>query len=324
MKILYIGSSQNYYLWQEGKNPSHWLYGACEMENDGHKVLWAQEKYDFFNDLRLINQYQPDKIFIPNLNLHAHILLLILAACKIIRIPIFAYLHHSPKKNKGIKWLFYHFIMSGVNHMFFLSELSMQETVERGYISSNKCSTPGWGADMDFFNNIPKEDNGTFVSTGKEQRDFDLLIEAFKQTGASLKIITSKNHAGNNHEDLPKKCKDIPNIEVTITENTGEVYPHMLYAMASAKAIVCPLRSDKLNYCVGISSVADSEGLQKPLIITRNPYHSKNRLNFMHVVEDLSDWIKAIKEIQLMESKIPQSTYNIKECYKNMKSVMFK
>ena len=70
MKILYIGTPHNHDLWKEGKNPSHWLYGACEMEEEGHEVIWAQERYNIFNDLKLIKQYNPDIIFIPNLNLH--------------------------------------------------------------------------------------------------------------------------------------------------------------------------------------------------------------------------------------------------------------
>ena len=43
MKILYIGTPVNYQLWKEGKNPSHWLYGACEMEEEGHEVIWAKD-----------------------------------------------------------------------------------------------------------------------------------------------------------------------------------------------------------------------------------------------------------------------------------------
>ena len=45
MKILYIGTPYNHDLWKEGKNPSHWLYGACEMEEDGHEVIWKQEQF---------------------------------------------------------------------------------------------------------------------------------------------------------------------------------------------------------------------------------------------------------------------------------------
>lgn len=89
MKILYIGTPHNHDLWKEGKNPSHWLYGACEMEEDGHEVIWEQEKYNMFHDLNLIRQYNPDIIFIPNLNLQAHKLLLLLAAFNGMKVCIF-------------------------------------------------------------------------------------------------------------------------------------------------------------------------------------------------------------------------------------------
>lgn len=323
MKILYIGTPHNYELWLEGKNPSHWLYGACEMEKDGHEVVWAQESHNHMNDLHLLWYYRPDMIFIPNLNLQLHGVLLLFAAIGLVRTPIFAYLHHTPSKNSRLKRFFYRLLLSGVKHIFFLSELTMQESIIGEYVEKEKCSVPGWGADEQFFSTIFKGDNGTFVSTGKEQRDFDILIEAFRRTGAPLKLITCKNHAGNNFENLVNRCKDIPNIEVRITENVSDVYPLMVKEMANAKALVCPLRQDKLSYCVGLSSIADAEGLHKPLIITHNPYHSKERLHSFHVVVTIEDWMEAIKTIQSTMAELPMSKYNIKGCYENMKAVMF-
>ena len=183
---------------------------------------------------------------------------------------------------------------------------------------------PGWGADEEFYNRVTKSDNGFFVSTGKEQRDFDILIEAFKRTDASLKIITCKSHAGNNFEKLPEICKEIPNIKVVITENSGDVYPQMINAMANAKALVCPLLQNKLNYCVGLSTIVDAEGLRKPLIITRNPYHSDKRVQLCEVVESVDGWVKAIRKVQSASVEIPYPLYNMDRCYLNMKVVLFK
>lgn len=199
----------------------------------------------------------------------------------------------------------------------------MKETIERNLVKGDRCSMPGWGADEEFYNRVTKSDNGFFVSTGKEQRDFDILIEAFKRTGASLKIITCKSHAGNNFEKLPEICKEIPNIEVVITENSGDVYPQMINAMANAKALVCPLLQNKLNYCVGLSTIVDAEGLRKPLIITRNPYHSRKRLEPFCVVETVDEWVKAIHEVQFSSIAVSHSLCNMKECYANMKPVLF-
>lgn len=323
MRILYIGTPVNYQLWKEGKNPSHWLYGACEMEQDGHEIVWAKESAKLWNDLKLLYKHRPRRVFIPNLNLKAHILLLSLSALGIVRTPIFAYLHHTPRVSKGLKVSFYHFLLSGIKHLFFLSELSMKEAIEHNFVKGNTCSVPGWGADMIFFSKIPITDQGYFVSTGKEQRDFDILIEAFKRTGVPLKIITCKSHAGNNFEELPEKCKGIANIEVVITENSGDVYPQMIEAMANAKALVCPLFQDRLNYCVGLSTIVDAEGLGKPLIITRNPYHSRKRLHPFWVVETVDDWVKAIYELQSSSIEKSSPLCNMEKCYMDMKTVLF-
>ena len=43
MKILYIARTDTYRYYREGINPSHWLYGAVEMERDGNEVIWEDE-----------------------------------------------------------------------------------------------------------------------------------------------------------------------------------------------------------------------------------------------------------------------------------------
>lgn len=199
----------------------------------------------------------------------------------------------------------------------------MKETIERGYIQEKKCSVPGWGPDMDFYNKVPKKNGKWFVSTGKENRDFNILIEAFKRTGAPLKIMTAKSHAGNEYSDLKEKCQGFKNIEVIITENSGSVYPEMLKAMAESKALVCPLLKSKLNYCVGLSTIADAIGLGKPLLITRNPYHDDSYLNGARTVDTVEDWIKAIKEIiENTKSTTIENEVNMVTCYQKMKKEM--
>lgn len=328
MKILYIGEAKTRRLYEDGLVPSHWLYGAIEMEKDGHKVIWTQESTQVLNDLTLIRKNKPDIIFIPNLNIKSHLLLLLFVWFHIIRIPVYAYLHHSPKNGEGLKSWVYKHSLNSLGHIFFLSELSMKETIDRGFITGDKCSVPGWGADREFYDSVKTSDNGYFVSTGKENRDFDILIEAFRRTGAPLKIMTAKSHAGNDYSDLENRCKDIPNIEVVLTENSSNVFPVMLEAMAQAKALVCPLRQDRLDYCVGLSTIADAEGLRKPLIITRNPYHTTERVRKFEVALTIEDWIRAIHYLwrqYKQETKIrDKSEYfeSMSYAYFNMKKYM--
>lgn len=323
-RILYIGESKTHEEYLKGRIPSHWFYGAVEMEKDGNDVIWCQEQRGKFHDLSLIGKFGHDIIFIPNLNLQTHMVLLTLASLGLYRKPIYGYLHRMPAVRKGWKKYLYKFLLKGLRHVFFLSEKSMQSTVESGLLSQDKCSVPGWGPDMKFYAEIPLLDEGYFVSTGKENRDFDVMIEAFRRTGCLLKIYTVADNYTSHYSYILEKCREIPNIEVFIIDNSASNYPLLVKEMANAKGLVCSLRKDKLNYCVGLSTVADAEALGKPLIITPNTYHVdrvKNGRTFL--ADSVDDWVKAIETVNKgIEGIQAPSDYNIDRTYSNMKSKM--
>lgn len=324
-EILYIGEPQSSVaLLRRGEIPSHWFYGAVEMERDQRQVIWAQEKSGLFNDLRLIFKYNPKHIFIPNLNVRNHLVLLLLKALGLVRIPISAYLHHTPMSGGVLRRLFNKYIFRGVDHLFFLSKETMQDLITMKALATSRCIVPGWGPDQIFYDKIEVSKGDYFISTGKENRDFDVLIEAFQKVGAPLKIITAASHGTMDYRFLIEKCKNIPNIEVSIVENSGANYQQMLKLMAGAKALVCPLLQDKLNYCVGLSTIADAEGLNKPLIITRNPYHDSDRMRDFVQVTSVEEWIDAIDKIHYDKiNQKPRSTYSMKTAYDNMRAIMF-
>ena len=91
--------------------------------------------------------------------------------------------------------------------------------------------------------------------------------------------------------------------------------------MARAKAIVCPLRQDRLDYCVGLSTIADAEGLGKPLILTRNPYHDPQRTFRFNVAQDKEEWKEAILHLKQPGNAVE---YSMKGCYRNMKPYISK
>lgn len=320
MKVLYIGEKGTHDQYVMGNVPSHWLYGAVEMERDGHEVVWAQEGSSLTGDIKLIRKVNPDIVFIPNLNLHNHLLLLLITSLGLLRIPLYGYLHHEPAVKNGIKGKIYRQMLKGLKHVFFLSELTLRRTVESGLLDKDICSVPGWGPDMDFYNKISKSDNGWFVSTGKENRDFDILIKAFRITGAPLHIFTSTGHNGTDYTGLEQKCKGIDNIRVTLVPNSPDNYPKMVTEMASARALVCPLRRDRLNYCVGLSTIADAEGLGKPLIITENPYHAGRR-DHLAQVQSTDDWVTAIRNVAFADNN-DKSRFSMAKAYELMKKAM--
>lgn len=320
--ILYIGETKTHYEFQKGNVPSHWFYGAIEMEKSGHTVIWCQEESSILNDLKIIMSYKHNIVFIPNLNIRNHLLLLALSALNLYRKPIFAYLHREPTNKKGFRRYLYKFLLSGLSHTFFLSEKTMHETINAGIIKKGLCSIPGWGPDMEFFSKITVSDNGVFISTGKENRDFEIIIEAFKITGAPLRIITVPSNYTSHYEYLTEKCRDIPNIEVRIVKNDAANYPSLVKEMAEAKALVCPLRNDKLHYCVGLSTIADAEGLEKPLILTHNPYHD-NRPHTDGFIQatTIEDWTTAIYAILNGHNNVSHNT-SMSAAYQKMKTIM--
>ena len=323
MKILYIGTPQNHELYQKGENPSHWMYGAEEMLKDGHEVIFEREEPNKWHDGRLMRKYHPDMVFIPNLNLHIHWLFLVLTAFHFYSIPVYGVVHHAPRA-KGIKKLIYRLFFAGVSYVFTLSDKTRQLMIDGKYVISQHIIRLDWGPDMAFYEKYRERNrnDGFFISTGKECRDFDIIIEAFRISGAPLKIMTAKSHGGYNYEYLQEKCKDIPNIEVVIQENTGAVYPGMCEEMSHALALVCPLKQKDITYNVGLSTVLDAEGLGKQLIITKNPYHSEERIAKFHSVETIDDWLNAIKEVQTKKEKSICPMYTMSHCYEQMKQYL--
>lgn len=327
MNILCISTKKTFELYKQGKVPSHWLYGTIEMEHDGHNIIYEDLPTKFGEDWKKVRKHKPEMIFIPTMNFNYFILLLFLCSINICKIPVYSYIHHSPRKVKGVRGFFiqllYKQLFKGCKHCFFLSEKTMKDSIIGGYLPSYKCSLPGWGPDMNFYDKVEVANEGYFITTGKENRDFDIIIDAFKETKATLKILTAKSHEGRNYEYLIDKCKDIPNIMVEITENSGEVYPKMLKEMANSCAIVCPLLKDHLKYCVGLSTITDAEGLHKPLIITLNPYHSIERIRHFELVDNLEEWVNAIEKIRDNSYTLSDSEYSMEKAYKEMCKVIF-
>ncbi|MDE5560767.1 MAG: hypothetical protein K2J00_03015, partial [Bacteroidaceae bacterium] len=78
-----------------------------------------------------------------------------------------------------------------------------------------------------------------------------------------------------------------------------------------------------LNYCVGLSTIVDAEGLGKPLIITANPYHD-NRLSRdgAYQVSTTEEWINAINAIQSSPDTRLTTETTMAEAYMHMKKIM--
>jgi glycosyltransferase involved in cell wall biosynthesis len=148
-----------------------------------------------------------------------------------------------------------------------------------------------------------------------------------------LKIWTCDSHAGEDYSYLANIVKNKRNINVQLGENSGSRFREMLFLMSEARIIVCPLQKDKITYCVGLSSIADSIALGIPVIITRNPYHSidVDREKIGIIVDSEDEWIAAVNKLQNPDllnqysrnaRNLAERKYNINICAKQIMSVL--
>jgi glycosyltransferase involved in cell wall biosynthesis len=198
--------------------------------------------------------------------------------------------------------------LKGIDKFIFTNKKAQTESIQSGLVSENKTAVLDWGADLNFFNNILNEISGQeyedvrFISTGKDHRDFETLVNAFK--GLSLKLdlyLVEK--------ELYEKYKDVAeNILVHFIEPNGSLESSLLSSYTVAKelakssvSVICskPVTDRKLSF--GLTSVIEAIALGKPVVITRNSYLPKrfedNNVGLFVNSDDVEDLRKNIIKI---------------------------
>ncbi|WP_418983910.1 glycosyltransferase [Alistipes sp.] len=323
MKILVFDNEKIYRLYHQGAVPSHWLYGVAEFEQAGHTIVNHERNGNaitrLLDDVRAVRKHKPDAIFFPFFNIRCHPLLLLLAALRIVRKPVYGVVHRTPPKSQVTRLL-----LRGITQAFFLSPRNRQQSVALGLLPDRKTQDASWGPDLAFYDRHirKREQKGYFIATGKENRDYDLLINVFASRTEPLLIHTCHAHAGNHYDYLEGAAADHANIRTIISENSGANFLTMLHEMADAKALLCPLQMAKIRYCVGLSTIADAMALGLPVVLTENPYHpiDVNREGIGFAVKTSEEWSRAIdklsdnqtaEDIGRRSRKLAEERYNI-------------
>jgi glycosyltransferase involved in cell wall biosynthesis len=334
-RILCIGNRITYDLYKQGLVPSHWLYGVAELEDAGFDVVNCEYKgnafFAMFADMYYVIKYRPDCIYIPFFNFRNHILLLLLIRLRGVRKPLITFIHRTP-----VLFAFSHFLMKSVSAAFFLSPKNREEAEQTKLLKREVCYDAFLGPDLSFYDeHRSSQKRDYFISTGKENRDYKLLINVFSNLQEQLMIYTCHSHAGNNYADLPELGKNLANIDVRLEENSGVLFREMLWMMSESKCIVCPLLKDKINYCVGLSSIADSMALGLPIIVTSNSYHpiDINQEGIGIAVSNVDEWFNAVGQLKntaftiemgQKARKLAEEKYNIKLCAEQIITVLNK
>jgi glycosyltransferase involved in cell wall biosynthesis len=171
-----------------------------------------------------------------------------------------------------------------------IANLDIKEEVYR-----NRFTSTQWGPDITYYekyclNRLPFEQCEFFISAGHTDRDFDLLIEAFRGLPYKLKIFCTP-------DSIPLS-KEIPsnvelNWEITFSKDLIPFYQKSI-------AILIPLKYPaEKEGCQGMTSLQDVLTFGKPTIITKNPCLNidveKEGLGYMVNMHDVTGWKEKVE-----------------------------
>jgi len=328
-RIVCLDNANAYKLYKEGIYPSHFLYGAIEIEREGYEIICISKSVKknnlvkWIENSRSILKEKPAAVFVPFIT-DNEFWLSILKILFILRCPILGFSHKTisaSRRGRLIKKIIYR----QYSKIFFLSPLSMEESIRSGLISEYQSMLVNWGADLAFYEKVQHSDlkgSGYFISTGKESRDFNTLIDAFTQTDKELRILTAP-HAGRNYEYLKSFMGKFHNIDIKLIRNDSYSCFNLARETTDSFCVVVPLLKCEMGFCVGLSSVAEAIALGKPIITTDNPYYPIDvvKENIGLKVDSVDSWINAINylfmhpaEAKIMgmnARKLAETKYNI-------------
>ena len=188
---------ESYEEWKEYKFPGHILYGLPLLENYGIHSVMHKCKY-FSGRLKLMLYATKEILFCKEKYdvLYATSFrgiepVIFLRALGLYRKPIVIW-HHTAVVTNPKPWreqisrLFY----KGIDQMFLFSRKLIQDSQKTRKAPSHKLKLIHWGPDLPFYDHLlaemPDRKPEGFISTGKENRDVDTLLQAFAATNEKL------------------------------------------------------------------------------------------------------------------------------------------
>ena len=337
--------------WKQGTFPSHFLYGALQLKNHGIDVVWHHQKHTYKRLRDMIVATWKVLSFRESFDvLYAtHTLgiepIILLRALGLYRHPIVVW-HHQPivKAKNPLREAFARLFYRGMDHMIFFSEKLMQDSLLSKKADPKRMSMVHWGADLEYYDALqtpsnspskgrkpfPIEGEGlgrgygdletSFISTGKEMRDFETLIQAFHETGLPLTLFAEKKRQAYFEPLLAGK----QNIEV---HYGNRPIPHEIAQYVAQSRCVC-VCCQKSNYTVGLTTVVEALALGLPILCTRNPQMpidiEAEGCGFWLEPKDVEGWKEKLlyianhpEEAKSMGQRgraLAEQYYNVKQC----------
>ena len=290
--------------YKEGKTSRRLFYGTLQLEEHFDVVYDSFNAYSrwkfFINNFKLLQS--DDMIYMPYLYTSTLIIISFLLALGLYRSRKLVVVCHKTL-DAGYDYIshwLYKKLYSTIDFFLFHSPKNMEESVKASLVKANHAQILQWGDDLQYVdNNFSKSIGAGFLSSGSEQRDFRILIDAFSHTGAQLELYTNKVHYDNNYDFLSKEQGKYTNIKIEFVERNAKTAQFLGQRTSECMCVVIPILKDRINYCVGLTSVVEAMAMGKPIISTRNPFFpvdlEKERIGFF--VDDVVSWEYAIRYI---------------------------
>jgi glycosyltransferase involved in cell wall biosynthesis len=208
-----------------------------------------------------------------------------------------------------------------MDHMIFFSEKLMQDSLQSKKANPARMSMVHWGADLAFYDSLKPDGSqpSTFISTGKELRDFKTLIDAFNNTGLPLTLYAQKEQEG-----LFTNIRRKENIDLHFGERLMPYELSLLVAQSQCVCICC----QPSNYTVGLTTVVEALALGKPILCTRNPQmpmdleaegcgiylEPYDTTGWERAIRYISDHPEEAKEMGRKGRLLAEKYYNVEQC----------
>lgn len=321
----------------EGEFPSHFLYGACHLVDNGIDVVYHRSPKHELSRLKtalytawrvLTCRERYDALYATHYK--GLELVVLLRALGLFRKPIIVW-HHQPivKSKSRLRELLGRFFYKGFDRLIFFSQKLVDDSLKAPKADPKKLVVGHWGADLAFYDKIkaelkaeqispshpntpspsqhlntspshPLNTSPSFITTGKEQRDQPTLIEAFNRTGRHLILYIGINpnpNVPNPNLEAVERCEPADNIDVV---KICGLLPYEI-AREVAKADCVVICCHRTRYTAGLTTVVEALALGLPIICSRNPQIPVDfdRLGCGISVEygDVEGWQRAVEYI---------------------------
>ncbi|MHA1025573.1 glycosyltransferase family protein [Enterobacter ludwigii] len=298
--------------YKKNEIPAQFVYGVSKLEKMGFEIMVGQG--NLVHDLISFWKFKPDLFFMPFVK-RKTMLFFIVARIFSFKTKFAGWMHldiFSPPASrfkKTIHSFFFpllKFYVRKIDAIFFLSEKSCDEIKTSKGLHSNQCHFIPWGGDAPFY--VPfinAKHNENIISTGRENRDLPSVIASLKNSDVAIDIYTS---------DLALPDSYV-NVNGEIRINKGRwAYTALLEKVSGSKCMIIPIKKDKVNYCVGLSSLIEAIALGVPVIATYNPYWyidiEKEKCGIYIKDNSLTEWARALERLNGDAELVAQMSEN--------------